>query len=133
MCFRCEGSFFKNRVLKCRAIKGIVKGLLVTCALMWGVGCQAPTISCQNQLPEDAHHANAGCLIAAHNKVIVVKHRITGKSGLPAGTANAGSGHPVRRVVRPGKRWGSASQSRNTWLPLIIIFDYIIAARPIPR
>lgn len=51
------------------------------------VSCAAPRLDCQNQLPQDQSHANAGCLIVAYDKVLLVRHRVTGKLGIPAGTA----------------------------------------------
>lgn len=38
----------------------------------------------------DAHVGNAGCLIKADDKLVVVRHRFSGKLGLPAGTAEPG-------------------------------------------
>lgn len=50
--------------------------------------CSTASIDCKDQLPQDLTQANAGCLIVAHDKVLLVRHVGSGKLGIPAGTAD---------------------------------------------
>ena len=63
----------------------------VVLALAATVACSSDTPPCRAAAgSEDRHSGNAGCLIRKDRRLLVVRHRLGGKLGFPAGRGKAG-------------------------------------------